>query len=300
MKHEYDVKKIFVLFGFVAAFLVAIANLYWQFGRMRTEMVDLRGSITSEMTKLGGLVSRTPKTGRPRTIVVGPSSESLDSFKQELTQEFTRTKSQAAAASQHAREAVSHTDQLAEKIGADRQSRSQEVAGELGQIKQAEATSTARIEGVTADIASIKNEVASSRYDLQQTVSELKRVTGDLGMQSDYIATNAKQLQALRLLGERSYFDFHVARGAKAQRVGDISIILKKTDPKHNKFTLEVLSGDVKTAETERSINEPVQFYVTKARSKGRMAVEIVVNEVQKDYIVGYLSTPRELVARMD
>ena len=267
---------------------------------MRTEMVDLRGSITGEMTKLGGLVSQTPKTGRPRTIVVGPSSESLDSFKQALTQEFTTTKSQAAAASQHAKEAVSHTDQLAEKIGADQQSRSQEVAGELGQIKQAEAASTARIEGVSADIASIKNEVASSRYNLQQTVSELKRVTGDLGMQSDYIATNAKQLEALRLLGERSYFAFHVARGARAQRVGDISIILKKTDPKHNKFTLEVLSGDVKTAETERSINEPVQFYVTKARSKGRMAVEIVVNEVQKDYIVGYLSTPRELVARMD
>jgi hypothetical protein len=82
--------------------------------------------------------------------------------------------------------------------------------------------------------------------------------------------------------------------------VGEISIILKKTDPKRQKYTVDVLSGDTRTEKADRSVNEPIQFYVTKARSKGRRAIEIVVNEVRKDYIVGYLSTPRELVARMD
>ena len=156
------------------------------------------------------------------------------------------------------------------------------------------------IEGVSADLAGIKNDVASSRYDLQQTVSELKRVRGDLGVQSDYIATNAKELQALRSLGERNYFDFHIERTGKPQRVGEISIVLKKTDPKHNKYTLDVLAGDTKSEKADKTVNEPIQFYVTKARSKGLRAVEIVVNEVRKDYIVGYLSTARELVARMD
>jgi hypothetical protein len=88
----------------------------------------------------------------------------------------------------------------------------------VGQIKEAEANTSARIDGVTADLVSIKSEVASSRYDLQQTVSELKRVTGDLGVQSDYIATNTKELQALRSLGERNYFDFHLERTGKPQR----------------------------------------------------------------------------------
>jgi hypothetical protein len=58
-----------------------------------------------------------------------------------------------------------------------------------------------------------------------------------------------------------------------------------------------VLAGDKKTEKKEKSINEPVQFYVSKAR----LPFEIVVNEVQKDYIIGYLSSPKELVvARND
>ena len=147
---------------------------------------------------------------------------------------------------------------------------------------------------MSADIVTIKNEVASTRQELQQTVGELKRVDGDLGVQSGYIATNARELQALKLLGERNYFEFHVERTGKPQRVGDISLILRRTDTKRGKYTLEVMAGDKKTEKKERGINEPVQFYV----AKGRVPFEIVVNEVQKDYIVGYLATPKELVAR--
>src|SRR5262249_30262963 len=106
----------------------------------------------------------------------------------------------------------------------------------------------------------------------------------------------AKELQVLKLLGERNYFDFHLERTGKPQRVGDVSLVLKKTDPKHNKYSLEVLAGDRETEERGKGVNEPVQFYV----SKTRMPLEIVVNEVQKDYVIGYLSAPKELVARMD
>jgi hypothetical protein len=204
----------------------------------------------------------------------------------------------ATAAAQHAKvEAVSHADKLAERIGEERQSQHKEVVGELGQIKQTEAATSARINDVSADIAVIKDEVASTRQELQQTVAELKRVTGDLGVQSGYIATNARELQALKLLGERNYFDFHIERTGKPQRVGDVSIILRKTDAKRSKYTLDVLTGDTRTEKKEKGVNEPVQFYI----SKGRPPCEIVVNEVQKDYIIGYLAAPKELVvARND
>jgi chromosome segregation ATPase len=298
MKQEYQAKKIAALFGLALALVFALAKLYLQLQQMESEMAGLRQTTASEMKKLGEVVERTPKRDRLTASVVEPGS--LVSLKAELTQELATTKRQAAAAAQHASDAISHADHLVEQLGEERQNQHREVTGELGQIKEAEATTTAKIEGVSADLAGIKNEVASSRYDLQQTVSELKRVRGELGVQSDYIATNAKELQALRSLGERNYFDFHIERTGKPQRVGEISIILKKTDPKHNKYTVEVLSGDTKTEKADRSVNEPIQFYVTKARSKGRRAVEIVVNEVRKDYIVGYLSTARELVARMD
>ena len=287
-------KKIAALLGMALALLFATASLYRQVEQMRTEMAGLRQTITGEVTKLGEAVDRVPRRNKPAAAVVEPSRQGLDSLKQELTQELATTKRQAAAAAQHAKDAVSHADQLLEQFGEERQNRHQEVAGELGQIKEAEATTSAKIDGVTADIVTIKNEVASSRYDLQQTVSELKRVTGDLGVQSDYIATNAKELQALKRLGERNYFDFHIERTGKPQRVGEISIILKKTDPKRSKYTLEVQADDKQVEKRDKTINEPVQFYLAKARQP----YEIVVNEVTKGQITGYLSTPKVHMAR--
>jgi hypothetical protein len=286
--------RIAIVVGVTLAFLIAIGNLYWQMEHMRAEMANLRQSIVAEVTKLTEAATQAANNGKRSAPAAEPSRKVLDTLKQELAEELTSTKRQAAAAALHARaDAVSHADKLAQRIGEERQSQHKEVVGELGQIKQTEATTTAKINDVSADIVNIKNEVASTRSELQQTVSEMKRVTGDLGVQSGYIATNAKELQALKLLGERNYFDFHIERSGKAQRVGDVSIILRKTDAKHNKYTIEVLAGDKKTEKKEKGINEPVQFYV----ANGRRPFEIVVNEVQKDYVIGYLSTPKELVA---
>ena len=53
--------------------------------------------------------------------------------------------------------------------------------------------------------------------------------------------------------------------------------------------------ADDKTVEKkDKNINEPIQFYVAKAR----IPYEIVVNTVGKDQIVGYLATPKVLAAR--
>jgi len=76
--------------------------------------------------------------------------------------------------------------------------------------------------------------------------------------------------------------------------VGDVFIQLKRTDPKRNRFTIEILADDKKVEKKDKTVNEPVQFYTSKARQP----YEIVVNEVRKDVIVGYLATPKVQAAR--
>jgi hypothetical protein len=44
----------------------------------------------------------------------------------------------------------------------------------------------------------------------------------------------------------------------------------------------------------DRSINEPVQLYV----AGNRQPEEIVINEVSKDEVKGYLSMPKVIIAR--
>ncbi len=67
--------------------------------------------------------------------------------------------------------------------------------------------------------------------------------------------------------------------------------IAKRTS---NRYTVEVYADDKKTEKKDKNINEPVQFYTSKARQP----YELVVNEVKKDVIVGYLSTPKVVAAR--
>lgn len=294
---EVSNTKLAILMGAVIAFLIAVGHLYWQVDGLRADVSSLSGSLSGEITKLREATALANNANRRIVAPAQPNTKMLEVLKAELKDELLSTKKQVGVAANRAKvEAVTHADTIVQQLGEEHQSQQKEVSGELGKIKQAEATTSSRVDEVSAEMTNVKNQVASTRYELERTAADLKRATGDLGVQSGLIATNAKELQVLKLLGERNYFDFHIQRTNQAQRVGDVSVLLKKTDPKHNKYTVEVIVGDKKTEKKEKGVNEPVQFYT----SKSRMPLEIVVNEVQKDYIIGYLSTPKDLVARND
>src|SRR6266404_4916431 len=143
--------RIAVLVGVTLAFLIAIGNLYWQLEHTRTELAGLRQSILSEVTKVTQAAATQLATSSKRAPAgaAEPSSKILDSLKQQLADELTSTRRQATAAAMHAKaEAVSHADKLAERIGEERLSQQKEVVGELGQIKDTAATTTAKIKDV--------------------------------------------------------------------------------------------------------------------------------------------------------
>jgi hypothetical protein len=110
------------------------------------------------------------------------------------------------------------------------------------------------------DVTAVKTDLGSTKAELERTVANLNKVTGDLGVQSGYIATNGKEIAALKRLGERNIFEFNLRKTKAPQRVGDISITLKNTDPKRNKYTIEVLADDKTTEKKDKTVHEPVQF----------------------------------------
>jgi hypothetical protein len=64
---------------------------------------------------------------------------------------------------------------------------------------------------------------------------------------------------------------------------------LRKVDTKKYRFTLNVVADDKSIEKKDKTVGEPVQFYVRGARAP----YEIVVFEVAKDQAKGYLSTPK-------
>ena len=179
---------------------------------------------------------------------------------------------------------------LQQKVAAEEAQQQQAIS----QVKATADTATTQLASVTSDVGTVKTDVATTKSQLEQTISTLKRATGELDSHSSLIATNATELKALRELGERNYSEFTVNKSKQFTRVGDISIELRKADPKKNRFTIEITADDKTVEKKDRTVNEPIQFYTSKARQP----YEIVVNSVSKDKIAGYLATPKVMTGR--
>ena len=103
------------------------------------------------------------------------------------------------------------------------------------------------------------------------------------------IARNHEEIDILRRMGERDYFEFTVQGKNKPQIVGNIIVELRSVDTKKNRFTVVLIVDDIRSERKDHTINEPVIFYPRGSRQ----ADELVVNSVAKDKIIGYLSTPK-------
>jgi chromosome segregation ATPase len=265
----------------VIAVAAATAYLFFTVDGLKTDLYSMRESVLAELAKVRETSS----------ISTASNQQHLDDLRSELE----NTRKQAAMAAGRARtDALKHAEQLAKQIQTEQARQQEMVKTELTEVKEAASTANNKITDVSGEVTNVKTEVASTKSELEKTIADLKSVRGDLGVQSGLIATNAQELAALRTLGERNYFEFNLAKTKQPQRIGDISVVLKKTDPKRSKYSIEVLADDKKVEKKDKTANEPVQFYVAKAR----LPYEIVVNEVQKDRITGYLASPKVQIAR--
>ncbi len=112
-----------------------------------------------------------------------------------------------------------------------------------------------------------------------------------MGVMSGLIARNHDDVEDLKRRGDRNYYEFTVSKSKAPQRVGPIQVNVNKTDQKKSKFTLTVFADDRQIEKKDKTVGEPIQFYVSNTRGT---PYEIVVFKVGKDQLTGYLSTPKE------
>jgi len=271
--------------GAVIALVAANIYLYVQIDHVRTDVAKVREDIMNQVSNLRDMSSVTATTHKAH----------MDTLKQELQSAREQASSQARTLSSQAKaEATARAEQLAKQIQDEEAKVQQRVSTEISEVKSTAAAANSKIADVNTEVGGVKTKQSQLDSDLQKTIADLRTARGDMGVQSGLIATNATELAALKRLGERNIFDFKLGKTKDRQKVGDVQLLLKKTDPKKNKFTVEVMADDKVTEKKDKNINEPVQFYTSKARQP----YELVVNSVGKDLIVGYLATPKEQATR--
>jgi len=177
----------------------------------------------------------------------------------------------------------------AESIRKEQQSSDQKLTAQLG---QAQKENEEKIGAVATEVGGAKKDIEATKTDLEATKGKLERSLGDMNVMSGLIAHNRDDLEDLKRRGDRNYYEFTLQKSKTAQRVGPVQMSLNKTDPKKAKYTVTVIADDKTIEKKDKTSGEPVQFYV---KGSSRMApYEIVVFDVGKNQITGYLATPKE------
>lgn len=197
-------------------------------------------------------------------------------------------------------EAVGSTKEALDRRAAELQKQQRSVESKLTEeSKKREAALgevSGAVAGVKTDIGGVKSDVTATKSDLEATKAKLESLKGDLGIQSGLIATTREDLEFLKHKGDRNYYEFTLTKSKQATPVSTVSLQLKKTDQKKGRYTMNVLADDRTIEKKDKNMNEPVQFYT----GRDRVLFELVVFEVGKDKVTGYISTPKNTASAMN
>ena len=274
--------KIPILFGAVLALFAANVYLFLKLEENKADLAKSRESLLTEINNLRESAQISNATSR----------RYIESLQAGLEAQRRRAEAAVGAAREDAMRQVAETER---KLKAEQERSAAAVRQEVAKVEQTATAANQQLkETVTTEVTGIKKEITDNKGELDKTIDNLKKVTGDLGVTSGLVATNGKELAALKQLGERSYFEFNLVKSKQPLKISDIMIQLKNADMKRNRYTIEIVADDKKVEKKDKSVNEPVQFYM----SKYRQPCELVVNQIAKDRIVGYLAQPKVLATR--
>jgi hypothetical protein len=136
------------------------------------------------------------------------------------------------------------------------------------------------------DVNKLGTDVTGVKTDLDATKNNLNMTRGEFGT---LIAKNHDDVEELRRLGERDYYEFTIDKKNTREKVGDLMVELRGVNEKKNIYTVAIYVDDARYEKRNRSANEPIYFFT----HGGRAPVEFTVNSISKDKIAGYLSVPK-------
>jgi len=215
-----------------------------------------------------------------------------------LTTNVDHLNQKLAASEQNRAQTQSQLDAVSDKL----QKTQGAVGSERKQSKELRTQYSKQFTDIQDDMKSVKGELATKasgddvkalsgnvdgvRTDLDATKQNLQLARSEMGT---LIARNHEEIDQLRRMGQRDYFEFTLNRKGDRQKVGDVTLELRDTNTKKNLFSLKLGVDDATFEKKNRSVNEPIFFYTRGSRS----SLELVVNQVGKNKAVGYISIPK-------
>jgi chromosome segregation ATPase len=174
-----------------------------------------------------------------------------------------------------------------------------QLATARNQVKESRADYTKKLNDVQStlatkanadDVKALGTDVNGVKSDLDSTKGNLEQLRGEHG---ELIARNHEELEQLKRMGERDYFEFTLNGKGQKEHVGQTQIELRSASAKKHQYTVALYVDDMRLEKKNKAINEPIYFYA----GGSRQPMELVVNQVTDKKISGYLSAPKAIAA---
>ncbi len=231
-------------------------------------MNELQSQVDSLTAKLNGISSPQPPTATPAPA---PSNAPpVSTADEDTTAPTPAPATTAPAAATNPAPKPAHTKHAAAKHRvAPTDKRYTELKSQLDAQEK--------------ELKDTQDAVAKNRSDLEGSISSTRdELNGSIAKTHD-------ELVALEKRGERSYFEFDLSRSKQFQRVGPLTISLRKADTKHKSYDLAMIVDDNELNKKKVNLYEPIWIHT----ETGAQPVQIVVNRIEKDLIHGYISAPK-------
>jgi hypothetical protein len=156
---------------------------------------------------------------------------------------------------------------------------------------------------VESKLAEHQSQLATHRERIDET-QQMVRKTGDqLDGKIDStraelnhsIANNHDEVVLLQKRGEHDTYEFDLSKSKQFQRVGPLSLSLRKADAKRRYYDLSVMVDDVNVEKKHVNLLEPVWIHL----SDRQQPIQVVVNRIDKDKVSGYISAPRYKITEL-
>ncbi len=139
----------------------------------------------------------------------------------------------------------------------------------------------------------LQSQLDEQGKSIEQTRSDLAGTQGDLVNTrtelTGSIAHTHDELVVLQKRGERNYTEFDISKSKEFRRAGPISIRLRKANNKRGYADLELLVDDRNLSQKHVNLYQPLMF----STPDNPQPVEIVINDVSKNHIHGYVAASK-------
>lgn len=140
-----------------------------------------------------------------------------------------------------------------------------------------------RLSGQEKELASTREQLARSTQDLEGRLSTARDEL------SGSIARTREELAELQRRGDRNYYEFDLFKNKEFSRVGPLGLSLRKADTKRRSYQLKLRVDDQELEKKNVNLYEPLLL----STPDHQQPLQLVVNEITKDRIKGYISEPK-------